>query len=339
MLPLVGEIAPPRRKGTALAIVTSGLMLGMLVARLLSGIVANFTDWRHIYWVSFAAQWLLFALLFLLMPDYPSANPDGLNYFRVLWTIFTILVREPVLVQACVIVFLCSAVFTSYWTTLSFLLSSPPYEYDSLVIGLFSLMGLVGIVSGPLYGRFVVDRFVAIFASLVGQVLALAGVLVGTWTGKTNVAGPIVQAILGDTGIQTSQIANRAAIYLIDPKARNRVNTAYMVSAFCGQLTGTAVGNRLYAAGGWTWSGSASSMCPPIVTTSHPLLGDWENAVLMLLGSWFCRVIHRRRRCQRSSRAGVGRMERWLAVATRRRRLCGATAKAVIPYARTPRRG
>ncbi|KAL2759098.1 hypothetical protein ACRALDRAFT_1062155 [Sodiomyces alcalophilus JCM 7366] len=258
MLPLVGEIAPPRRKGTALAIVVSGLMLGMLMARLLSGIVASFTDWRHIYWFSFGAQWLLVTLLFLFMPDYPSANPDGLNYPRAMWTIATILAREPVLVQACVIVFLCNAVFTSYWTTLSFLLSSPPYGYDSLVIGLFSLLGLVGIVGGPLYGRFVVDRFVAVFASLVGQVLALAGVLVGTWTGEATVAGPVVQAVLGDTGIQLSQIANRAAIYSIDPKARNRVNTAYMVSAFCGQLTGTAVGNRLYAAGGWTWSGSAS---------------------------------------------------------------------------------
>ncbi|ROT35615.1 membrane protein [Sodiomyces alkalinus F11] len=258
MLPLVGDIAPPRRKGTALSIVVSGLMLGMLVARLLSGIVASFTDWRNIYWFSFGAQWLLAALLFVFMPDYPSANPDGLNYFRALWTIVTILVQEPVLVQACLIVFLCSAVFTSYWTTLSFLLSSPPYEYGSLVIGLFSLIGVVGIVGGPLYGRFVVDRFVSTFASLVGQVLTLVGVVIGTWTGETTVAGPIIQAVFGDTGIQMSQIANRAAIYSIDAKASNRVNTAYMVSAFCGQLTGTAVGNRLYAAGGWTWSGSAS---------------------------------------------------------------------------------
>jgi hypothetical protein len=29
-----------------------------------------------------------------------------------------------------------------------------------------------------------------------------------------------------------------------------------MVCAFAGQLTGTAVGNRLYAEGGWIWSGS-----------------------------------------------------------------------------------
>lgn len=61
-----------------------------------------------------------------------------------------------------------------------------------------------------------------------------------------------------DLGIQTAQIANRAAIYGLEPKGRNRVNTAYMVCVFCGQLTGTAVGNRLFAIGGWKASGSAS---------------------------------------------------------------------------------
>lgn len=29
-----------------------------------------------------------------------------------------------------------------------------------------------------------------------------------------------------------------------------------MVFSFAGQLTGTAAGNRLYAQGGWVWSGS-----------------------------------------------------------------------------------
>jgi predicted MFS family arabinose efflux permease len=72
------------------------------------------------------------------------------------------------------------------------------------------------------------------------------------------VAGPIIQATCIDIGLQTSQIANRTAIYEVEPKGRNRVNTAYMVSMFCGQLMGTAVGNHLYAQGGWIWSGSAS---------------------------------------------------------------------------------
>ena len=66
--------------------------------------------------------------------------------------------------------------------------------------------------------------------------MCLAGVIIGTYTGTFTIAGPVIQAFAIDIGLQTSQIANRSAIYGILPTARNRVNTAYMVSVFCGQL-------------------------------------------------------------------------------------------------------
>ena len=97
-----------------------------------------------------------------------------------------------------------------------------------------------------------------LFSVIIGEIICLTGIIIGTYTGKHSVAGPIIQAALLDMGLQTSQIANRTAIYKTEPKKRNRVNTAYMVSVFCGQLMGTAVGNRLYAEGGWVVSGSAS---------------------------------------------------------------------------------
>ncbi|KAL0935992.1 uncharacterized protein CTRU02_208207 [Colletotrichum truncatum] len=258
MLPLVADMAPANRKASSLSIVTSGLMLGMLIARLLSGIVANYTSWRNIYWFGFGAQYLLLILLYFFMPDYPSTNPDGLNYFKALWTIVTIFFSEPVLVHACLIGFCISSIFTSFWTTLTFLLASPPYEYPSLTIGLFSLIGIAAICGGPVYGRFIMDRYVPFLSSVLGQVVVLIGCVVGAFTSTFTVAGPVIQAICIDMGIQTAQTANRTAIYAINAKARNRVNTAYMVSVFCGQLTGTAVGNRLYAQGGWKYSGGAT---------------------------------------------------------------------------------
>lgn len=258
MLPLVGDLAPPHRRATALSIVVSGLLLGMLIARLLSGILTQYTSWRSIYWFSFGVQYLIFILLFFYMPDYPSTNPGGLNYFHILFSIVKMLFKHPVLVQACLIGFLTSSIFTSFWTTLTFLLSSSPYDYDSLVIGLFALIGIGAICLGPFYSRAVIDRFVPIFSVVLGLSYCLIGTIIGTYIGKFTVAGPIIQAFAIDLGLQTSQIANRSAIYAIEPKARNRVNTAYMVSVFCGQLTGTAAGNRLYAQGGWALSGSAS---------------------------------------------------------------------------------
>lgn len=92
MLPLVGDLAPAHRRASSLAVVVSGLSLGVLVARILSGVMASYTDWRNIYWFGLGVQWVVVVLLYVWMPDYPSKNPDGLNYFRMLGTIVKLLV-------------------------------------------------------------------------------------------------------------------------------------------------------------------------------------------------------------------------------------------------------
>lgn len=258
MLPLVGDLAPVHRRATCISIVVSGLSLGMLIARLLSGIIANYTDWRNIYWFAFGAQYSIFILLFFFLPDYPSKNPGGLNYFKMMWSIVHMYLTEPLLVQACLINFIMSSIFTSFWTTMSFLLSSPPYDYDSLTIGLFALIGIFVICWGPVYSRLIIDKIAPLYSCLIGISVELAGVAVVTFIGTFTVAGPILEAIVIDLGNQACNIANRTAINDINPKARNRVNTCYMIAAFTGQLTGTAVGNRLYALGGWRASGSCN---------------------------------------------------------------------------------
>ncbi|CAP61113.1 uncharacterized protein PODANS_3_810 [Podospora anserina S mat+] len=262
MLPLVGDLAPKERRASCLAVVVSGLGLGVLVARILGGVMANYTEWRGIYWFGLGVQFVVWMGLYFWMPDYPSKNPTALKgvtgYGKLLWGIVVLMVTEPLLCQASIVAFCLSAVFTSYWTTLSFLLSRPPYEYSSMVIGLFGLIGVAVILLAPVYSRFVIDKVMPLVSALMGLGLELAGVIVGTFTGGFTVAGPVIQAITIDLGSQFTQIGNRAAIYSLRPDAQNRVNTAYMVAAFSGQLTGTAVGNRLFAQGGWTWSGSCS---------------------------------------------------------------------------------
>lgn len=289
MLPLVGDLAPLHRRATALSIVVSGLLLGMLIARLLSGILTQYTSWRSIYWFSLGVQYLILILLFLFMPDYPSTNPGGLNYFKMLFSILKMLFKHPVLVQACLIGFFLSSIFTSYWTTLTFLLSSPPYSYNSVTIGLFALIGIGAMCFGPPYSKAIIDRFVPIFSVILGLIYCLTGVIIGTYTGKFTVAGPIIQAFAIDLGIQTSQIANRSAIYTIAPKARNRVNTAYMVSVFCGQLMGTAVGNKLYARGGWVASGSCSVGFVGVAFVCCFARGPWNPGWIGWKGGWSVR--------------------------------------------------
>lgn len=221
--------------------------------------MANYTDWRNIYWFGLGAQYLIAILLYFFMPDYPSKNPDGLNYFKMMYSIFYLLFTEPLLLQASLITYLTSAIFTSYWTTLSFLLSQSPYNYSSIVIGLFGLIGIVIILSAPIYSRLILDKIVPLTSAIFGLLIELVGVAIGTFVGSHNVAGPVIQAITIDIGAQFANIALRASIYTLRPDARNRINTGYMLLSFCGQLTGTAVGNRLFAQGGWTYSGGCSS--------------------------------------------------------------------------------
>ena len=289
MLPLVGDLAPAHRRATALSIVVSGLLLGMLIARVLSGVVTQYTTWRDIYWLSFGLQYLILILLWFFMPDYPSTNPGGLNYFKMLWSIVTITIHEPVLVQACLVGFFTSSTFTSFWTTLTFLLSESPYNYNNLVIGLFALIGIGSMCFGPPYSRFIIDKFVPLFSVILGEFICIMGIAIGTYTGTFTVAGPVIQAFAIDLGLQTSQIANRSAIYAIAPKARNRVNTAYMVSVFCGQLMGTAVGNDLFAKGGWIRSGSASVGFIGAALVICFSRGPWEKGWVGWGGGWSIR--------------------------------------------------
>jgi predicted MFS family arabinose efflux permease len=255
MLPLVGDLAPVNKRASCLSLVISGLSLGILVARLLSGIIANYTDWRNVYWCAFGAQWCLLILLFLFMPEYPSKNPERMNWFKFMYSILHLFRTEPLLVQVCIIGFIMGAIYTSLWTTLSFLLSSPPFNYSSLVIGFFALIGIVIIFAGPLYSILVIDKMQPLHTCLIGIGIELIGVAIGTFIGTFTVAGPILEAITIDLGSQACNIANRARITGLHPKATNRVNTCYMISSFTGQLTGTAVGNSMYAAGGWHASG------------------------------------------------------------------------------------
>ena len=103
------------------------------------------------------------------MPDYPSTNPGGLNYFKMLFSILQMLLKHPVLVQASLIAFFVSSTFTNFWTTLTFLLSSAPYNYSTVVIGLFALIGIASMCAGPFYAKYITDRFVPLFSVFLGM--------------------------------------------------------------------------------------------------------------------------------------------------------------------------
>ncbi len=123
-------MAPPERRASALSVVLSGLLLGVLIARVISGVIAQFTSWRVVYYMSVGVQFLVLGGSYLVLPDYPAKNKD-MTYWKILWTMAKFAFTEPILIQACLTNIASSASFSNFWVTLTFLLGSPPYNYTT----------------------------------------------------------------------------------------------------------------------------------------------------------------------------------------------------------------
>ena len=293
MLPLVAELSPPETRAFNISIVGAGPTLGILLARILSGIVTNYTSWRNVYWLALGLQGCVLTALWLFMPDYPATNPKPLRkivktYPQILWSILTLYPKHAVLVQAALLSFCTFFTLTSYWTTLTFLLAGPPYHYNSTDIGLFGLVGLATMLLGPIYGKYVIQPLrQPLFSVIVGKRVNLVGIVVGTYTGTHNVAGPVIQAFMLDAGMMIVQISNRMAIHGVEPQGRNRVNTAFVSVMYLGQLTGTKAGNEVYEKyGGWIASGSLSVA---VITFSYVIIavrGPHEQRWIGWGGGW-----------------------------------------------------
>ncbi|OTB09448.1 hypothetical protein M426DRAFT_50745 [Hypoxylon sp. CI-4A] len=254
MFPLAVQYAPQRHRTTMISVVMSGLVFGILVARLLSGIVAQYTSWRNVYWISFGLQVLVWIFLFFTMPDYPVLSPET-SYMGTLLNIVTLPFLKPDLEQNSLIAFLTTGMFTSFWTTLTFQLANV-FHLSTLVIGLFALIGISPVFLNPIISRLMISRLHPHGSLIIAHLVTIAAICIGTFVGTFSLAGPVIWAFLGDLGMNTIMVSNRVAIAHVDTKAQNAVNSVYMVHTFCGQLFGTAVGNALYAKGGWTWSGA-----------------------------------------------------------------------------------
>ncbi|KAF7313090.1 MFS general substrate transporter [Mycena kentingensis (nom. inval.)] len=252
MIPLAADLAPPERRATAVSVVYSGLAFGILIARVLAGIIAQYVSWRVVYYFAIGVQCLVFVAGYFLIPDYPAKNPQ-LSYFGILRTMAVFAYTEPVLIQACLVNLASCACFTNFWVTLTFLLGGPPYNYSTLTIGLFGVIGIFGVACGPFAGR-VIDRLIPWYASLAGVLILLCVQAIQVGAGDKSPA-VIVVVIMGldvfRQALQMSLAASYSFPSRIDAAARARLNALFVLSLFIGQLMGTSAGTKVYTAFGW----------------------------------------------------------------------------------------
>jgi predicted MFS family arabinose efflux permease len=248
MIPFAADLAPPERRGRVVARIMTGLLLGILMARTVSGLVAQWAGWRAIYWLS-AALMVAFALiLWRALPD-EGPRPHK-SYGQLVGSSLRLLVDEPVLRRRAWHGACAFACFSVLWTTIAFLLSGSPYHYSNGVIGLFGLVGAAGVLAANLAGK-LADADRAKASTAVAGVL-LVGSFGVLWFGHAGLAALLLGIVLLDVGTQGMQITNQAIIYALRPDARSRINSAYMVCYFVGGAVGSVTAGSVYAARGWS---------------------------------------------------------------------------------------
>ena len=241
------SLAGEHERGRVVGTVMSGLLIGILVARIISGIVAQLFGWRVIFVLAAVAMVLLAAVLRLILPRVPAT--ERLSYPQLLWSVVRLVQSEPLLRQRMLIGATAFGCFSILWTSVAFLLSGAPYHYGNAAIGLFGVAGLAGALAAPVAGR-LSDHGrgrIAMSGSII--VLLLSWGLLAF--GKSSLIALIAGIVALDLGAQAMHISNHSAVYSLHGQARSRLTTAYMVAYFSGGVALSAATSALYASGGW----------------------------------------------------------------------------------------
>jgi predicted MFS family arabinose efflux permease len=247
LIPMAASLADDRSRGHVVGVVMSGLLLGILLARTVSGIVAEVSSWRVVYAMAAVLTLVLAVVLSRLLP--PEGERPRIGYGSLLRSTVTLMRTETLLRRRAFFGALGFAAFSVFWTTMAFLLAGAPYHYSELTIGLFGLVGAGGALCANVAGRWA-DRgwtttTTLVFAALVGiSFLPL-------WLGRSSLAMVIVGILVLDVGVQGLQVTNQSMIYRLAPHARSRVNSGYMVCYFFGGAVGSAVGAWVYESHRW----------------------------------------------------------------------------------------
>ncbi|MEX9790573.1 MFS transporter [Providencia rettgeri] len=247
LIPLAASIAKPHKRGKAVGMIMSGLLLGILLARTVSGAVAMVGGWRAIYWVAFALLMLLMIVLAIKLPRYhQKAN---LNYFQLIGSIGRLFFGTPVLAVRASLGALSFANFGLLWTAMAFLLASPPFSYSDGTIGLFGLVGAAGAIMASQAGH-LVDKGKGKLITTIGLVLLLLS-WIPIGLAKYSLVAFIIGILVLDLAVQAVHVTSQSTLYRILPEARNRLTAGYMTSYFIGGALGSLLSGYAYEHAGW----------------------------------------------------------------------------------------
>ncbi|HEX3803938.1 MAG TPA: MFS transporter [Solirubrobacteraceae bacterium] len=250
IVPMSSHLAAEHERGKVVGTVMSGLLLGVLISRTLSGVIAELFGWRVVFGFAAVAMLLLAAVVRRTLPRVEPTS--DLPYGAALRSVLKLIRTEPVLRQRMLLGACAFGCFSILWTSLAFLLSGvhgSHYHYSNAAIGLFGLAGVAGASAAQVAGR-LADRGHVAATTTAALILTAVSWLVLD-AGAHSVVILIIGIMVLDLGVQGTQISNQTAIYKLDSDARSRITTAYMSAYFIGGVLGSSVTGVLYASDGW----------------------------------------------------------------------------------------
>ncbi|MBT9520954.1 MAG: MFS transporter [Dechloromonas sp.] len=252
IVPAAATLAPLAQRGRVVGTVMTGLLMGILLSRVVSGLVAEHFGWRAIFIVAAASIALIGIAAWQGLPKF--APTTDLSYGALLGSLRTLWLRHAALRRAALAQGLLAVGFSAFWSTLAVMLHDAPFHLGSAVAGSFGLAGAAGALAAPLAGH-LADRRGPELVTRLGcglSALSFAGLSLAPLLSPSAQLWLLGLGAVGfDLGVQASLIAHQTIVYSIEPGARSRLNAVLFVGMFIGMASGAALGSLLLSQWGW----------------------------------------------------------------------------------------
>ena len=247
LIPLAAHLAPAESRGRVVGSIMGGLLLGILLARPVSSVVADHFGWRAMF---MAAAALMAFISVVLMLTIPKRQPDhNASYGQLLHSLGTLLREQPLLRQRAFYQACMFAAFSLFWTAAPLELARN-HGLSQSEIALFALVGALGAIAAPMAGR-LADAGHTHRASLLALLFGALSFLPALVHPLYSVIGLAVTGVVLDFCVQMNMVLGQRAIYALDANSRSRLNALYMTSIFIGGAFGSAIASSVYEHGGW----------------------------------------------------------------------------------------
>ncbi|WP_326623199.1 MFS transporter [Streptomyces decoyicus] len=249
LVAFAASLATAAGRGRVVGLVTSGVVIGILLARTASGLMADLAGWRSVYLASASLTALLALVLYRVLPRHSDAPPTTLRYGQLLRSTMTLFARERLLRLRALFGLLIFAAFSTLWSSVALPLSRAPYFLSHSAIGALGLIGVAGALAATTAGR-LNDRGLSQRTTGIALALLAASWLPLAFT-RSSLWALIVGVILLDLAVQAVHVTNQALIYALHPDAGSRLIGGYMVFYSIGSATGALAATSLYTVAGW----------------------------------------------------------------------------------------